>query len=217
MAIMIPAYPIPSENDAASLEPEMFDILRRNLSDDYYVFHSIQLSEDEDGYIEESEIDFVILHKEKGFLCLEAKNGRPHVVGREWRYGNGAKMAHGGPYKQAKRERHKLQENIQRLRRAEFSENLFCKYCFGVWLYGYQRAELDAMESVEIQKNLTLTHDDVEIIEERISSIYDLERTTYAPLDDATFEWLLKKMAPQYQGEFISLPQLRRTQCDYKL
>lgn len=217
MAIMIPAYPIPSENDAASLEPEMFDILRRNLSDDYYVFHSVQLSEDEDGYIEESEIDFVILHKEKGFLCLEAKNGRPHVRNREWFYGNGVKMSHGGPYKQAKRERHKLQDNIQRLWRVEFVENLYCKYCFGVWLYGYQRHELDSMESVEIQKNLTLAHDDAESIEARISAIYDLDRTSYVPLDDEKFEWLLRKMAPQYHGEYVSIPQLRREQCDYKL
>lgn len=217
MAIMIPAYPIPSENDAASLEPEMFDILRKNLPDDYYVFHSVQLSEDEDGFMEESEIDFVILHKEKGFLCLEAKNGRPHVRNREWFYGNGAKMSHGGPYKQAKRERHKLQENILRLWKAEFSGNLYCKYCFGVWLYGYQRHELNSMESVEIQKNLTLAHDDAESIETRISTIYDLDRNSYVPLDDAKFEWLLKKMAPQYHGEYVSIPLLRREQCDYKL
>ena len=217
MAIMIPAYPVPSENDTASLEPEMFEILQKNLSNDYYVFHSVQLSENEDGYMDECEIDFVILHKEKGFLCLEAKNGKPHVVNREWLYGNGAKMSHGGPYKQARRERHKLQDNIQRLWRAEFNEQLFCKYCFGVWLYGYERHEIEAMESVEIQSNLTLTHDDVENLEEKIAALYDVDRNSYMPLSDEKFEWLLKKIAPQYRGEFVSIPYLRHTQCEYKL
>ena len=72
MAVMIPEIPNPFQT--GSLEDVMFEALRK-LPDSCMVFHSFRLTEVKDGILNESEMDFIILDRERGILCLEAKAG----------------------------------------------------------------------------------------------------------------------------------------------
>ncbi len=70
MAIMIPEEPCDFE--PASGEGRLFEALK-NLPDDYWVVHSLRLTSVEKNEMKDREIDFVIFHREKGLLCVEAK------------------------------------------------------------------------------------------------------------------------------------------------
>jgi hypothetical protein len=73
MAIMIPDSPRTYE--PSSLEGVMFSALEK-LPDDYYVFHSLKISDVVENTFYESETDFVVFNVDKGILCLEAKAGQ---------------------------------------------------------------------------------------------------------------------------------------------
>lgn len=101
MAIMIPN--IPFEFDPASLEGEIFNSFAGHLDaaqgeTPYYVFHSYKMG----GVCPIGEVDFVIYHRQKGILCVEAKAGQVNFEDRVWKYGNGLEIHGGaGPYRQA--------------------------------------------------------------------------------------------------------------------
>ena len=67
MAIMLPAKP--REFDPASKEGLMFEALEQ-LPDDYYVFHSFQMTSVRNNTVYENEIDFVIFNPSLGIICL---------------------------------------------------------------------------------------------------------------------------------------------------
>ncbi len=52
-------------------EELLIDALKNSLSDEYYIFYSLKWI-DVNG---ESEVDLLIFHKDKGFLCIEVKGG----------------------------------------------------------------------------------------------------------------------------------------------
>lgn len=108
MAIMIPS--IPNECDERSREEEIFYSLRDHLPDEYYVFHSFRFIEIDNNEWEEKETDFVIFHKHKGILCLEAKAGAVSFDGERWHYGNHSEMR--DPFAQANSAKWKLEKCI---------------------------------------------------------------------------------------------------------
>ena len=73
MAIMHPEKP--ANFDPHSREDLMFEALKE-LSDEYYVFHSFAIVNVVDMKMYESETDFVIFHPKKGIMCIEAKAGQ---------------------------------------------------------------------------------------------------------------------------------------------
>ena len=83
---MIPKYI--SNDCSSSAEGYLFMRLKRELSDDYFILHSLILAKHE--YKLQSEIDFVIVHNE-GIICVEVKGGGVSCVNGEWiftdRYG----------------------------------------------------------------------------------------------------------------------------------
>ena len=101
MAIMVPN--VPFKFDPASLEGEIFNSFAERLDaahgeTPYYVFHSYKMG----GVSPIGEVDFVIYHRQKGILCVEAKAGQVKFEDRVWKYGNGAEIHGGaGPYRQA--------------------------------------------------------------------------------------------------------------------
>ena len=54
----------------------VYNELKKQLSDSYTVFYSVQWSRTKKGRMEKSEADFVVTHPEYGFVCLEVKGGR---------------------------------------------------------------------------------------------------------------------------------------------
>lgn len=89
MAIMYPEKPYECEPN--SCEDIMFDCLKK-LPDTFYVFHSYKIVNVIDETIRESETDFVVVHPEKGILCLEAKAGKVKFD-NGWRYSKQAKLS----------------------------------------------------------------------------------------------------------------------------
>ena len=88
MAIMIPN--VPFKFDPASLEGDIFNSFAERLEaahgePPYYVLHSYKMG----GVCPIGEVDFVIYHRQKGILCVEAKAGQVIFENRVWKYGNG--------------------------------------------------------------------------------------------------------------------------------
>ena len=77
MAIMHPKY-VYQFNSLS--EKKLFESLKRQLSNDYEVFYSVVwYSKDDSGERINSESDFVIVDRNKGFICIEVKGGIKYV------------------------------------------------------------------------------------------------------------------------------------------
>jgi len=72
MAQMLPSSP-PADVQGKRAERALYDALRHGLSDDYFVYHGLEYLEGQRA--EEGEVDFLIVHREKGLLVLECKGG----------------------------------------------------------------------------------------------------------------------------------------------
>lgn len=134
MATMIPS--VMTEFAPESKEDLMFEALKK-LPDDYYVFYSFRtddIIEDEYGVktLKEHETDFIIFHKDKGLLFLEAKAGNNIKCSYgDWYYSNGTRMAHGGPFCQARDRMYGLSKLIHKSLHKNYME--LCNFIFGVW------------------------------------------------------------------------------------
>lgn len=77
MAIMHPSYVFHFNSLSEKI---LFEALKSQLSNDYEVFYSIAwYSKDEMGNRINSEADFVIVDRNKGFICIEVKGGTKYV------------------------------------------------------------------------------------------------------------------------------------------
>ena len=82
MARMIPTYNPPAHPHA---EEKVYRWLAEGLSDDYDVYHSVDLLHETDYGLREAETDFVIVHPTKGLLILEVKGGQEiYYDGHKW-------------------------------------------------------------------------------------------------------------------------------------
>ena len=138
MAHMIP--PEPKDFDKKSDEGVVFEALKK-LSDDYYVFHSVLVNGVVNNELIEREIDFVIVNRKYGILCLEAKNGSfIHYSDRTWRYSSGKPMSHGGPYKQASSAKHAFKTLLKYHANSEVRDIYYnCKMFHAVWFFGMEK------------------------------------------------------------------------------
>jgi hypothetical protein len=128
MAIMIPSKP--RQFAANSLEDIMFQSLE-SMDDEYYVFHSFKIVTEREGVLFESETDFVIFHKEKGILTIEAKAGQIEYHDGAWYYGSGKPMSHDGPFNQSSMNKWKLRQFILNSNHRDLASK--CKFLHAVW------------------------------------------------------------------------------------
>ena len=129
MAIMIPEKP--REFKPESREDIMFSALEK-LPDEYYVVHSFRVNKiKDDNSTFESEADFVVFHPQKGLMCIEAKATIPSYHNGAWWYNSGKQMSGGGPFIQAQRSMHAIEDNILEHGMVSVLEN--CKFLFAVW------------------------------------------------------------------------------------
>lgn len=196
--------------DPASREDVIFKALKDGLGDDYWVFHSLSVNQtSSNGVFYEKEIDFAVYHREKGVLCIEAKNGAGiSYSGGEWRYTGGRPMPHRGPFKQVQLERVSVCNLLSR--RGEETAVLEgdgrfrdiagrCKVVWGVWFHGMSRTGVDALDlPPEAPRDRILTMDD--LAPERIQTGIDRLFETEVPggvqtdLSDADVDWLISKV-----------------------
>ena len=171
MAIMYPDKP--HEFPPASREGIMFECLK-NLSDEYYVFHSFKIVNVIEETIFESETDFVIFNPTKGILCLEAKAGQIKYEEGEWKYGSGFAMSHGGPYRQAAAGKWKLRDYIKSCGLNYILSR--CKLLHAVWFPSIEKEYFNNITlPSDADINLTLTANSFDNIEQEISAIFDIE------------------------------------------
>lgn len=172
MAIMLPAKP--REFDPASKEGLMFEALEQ-LPDDYYVFHSFQMTSVRNNTVYENEIDFVIFNPSLGIICLEAKAGSAiSYSDGEWRYSNGLPMAHGGPFHQADRNKWNLLRYIERSKAAALAPK--CKFLHAVWFPGISDNDLRGMTMPsEADRALVMTKEALSDPKSYIDRIFAIE------------------------------------------
>lgn len=186
MAHMIPASP--RFHTTADHEDEIFNALKKGLSDEYTIIHSFHSIQRNGKIISDCQSDFLIFHPQKGFLSIEAKYGdhiryergewyfdketkEPHFLD-SWSYGKDNEIIM-SPFEQADRASKELRKYIK----SKFPEIVNkTKFTFGVWFHGMHK---DAFNSKNVPEHfneaLLLTRDDLENPEKRISSIFSLD------------------------------------------
>lgn len=209
MAHMIPSKP--KAIDARSNEGIVFNKLRNGLGDDYYVFHSVSEVEviSDDQYFEH-EMDFVIVHKDKGVLCIEVKGGRGiQYSDRTWYYSNGSEMVHEGPYHQIASAKRTIRNKVKYHNNPKVRE-LFnkCRFFHAVIFANLSRENFDSLSGLpeEADPRITICAEDMISIEKKIDEIfecklpwekyYDVDTT----MNDAEFKLLLDSvLCPHFQ------------------
>ena len=183
---MIPASP--RFHTTADHEDEIFNALKKGLSDEYTIIHSFHSIQRNGKIISDCQSDFLIFHPQKGFLSIEAKYGDHIRYERgEWYFDEETKETHFldswsygkdneiiiSPFEQADRASKELRKYIK----SKFPEIVNkTKFTFGVWFHGMHK---DAFNSKNVPEHfneaLLLTRDDLENPEKRISSIFSLD------------------------------------------
>jgi hypothetical protein len=107
------------EDDVESrAELKLFDAFRRQLDDDWDVFHSTNWTQrrGERGSWD-GEIDFVVSHPERGFLCIEAKGGGAKFDNGQWyRKLRGSWLPYSkDPFEQAVGHTHALRQTVSEM------------------------------------------------------------------------------------------------------
>lgn len=193
-------YPdIPYECTPASREKIMFNALK-DLSEEYYVFHSFKIVSIDADVITASETDFVIFHPQKGILCIEAKAGKVKLEGNKWKYANGDEMSHGGPYRQAESGKWRLRDYIKDSGYGYLMNR--CKLLHAVWFPSVDNEYISKVNlPAEADRKITLTADSFDNIEEEISAIFDIElpNKVETKLTTADIKLLIDKfLAPSF-------------------
>lgn len=170
MAYMIPR--VPHDFAPESREGELFRALQK-LPDEYYVFHSFKMIRILDNAWKEAEIDFLIFHKKKGLLCIEAKAGKVSCENGIWKYGSGDRMSH-DPFKQASDNMWKLSKNIEKLYGND-SITRKCKRLFAVWFPSLSINEARSITfPMGCDKQLLMTNEDLNDPLPTIERIFDI-------------------------------------------
>lgn len=154
MAHMIP--PQPKDFDDKSDEGIVFEALKK-LPDDYYVFHNVIVNGVVDNDLIEREIDFMIVNRRYGILCLEAKNGQfIQYYDRAWHYSSGKPMSHGGPYNQASSAKHAFKRLLKAHANSDVRDIYYnCKMFHAVWFFKMKK------EAFKLQNSKGLPEDAV--------------------------------------------------------
>lgn len=169
MALMYP--PTPKEYKENSLEGVMFDALSK-LDDEYYIFHSMTITTTDGEIIEQSETDFVVFHPKKGIICIEAKAGQAKCEEGVWRYGNGRRMAHDGPFSQASGNMFNLMDYFKSKGYEDIAKR--CKFLYAVWFPSVSEAKLkqyDLPTNAPIE--IIINKDSYDDLEKKIDLIFD--------------------------------------------
>ena len=185
-AHMIP--PVPKDFDEKSEEGIVFTALSK-LPDDYYVFHSVVVNEVVNHQMVEREIDFVVVNRKKGILCIEAKNGDSiHYADRTWYYSSGAVMNHGGPYNQAATAKRALRNKMKYHKNANVRDiSHRCKLFHAAWFFKMTQDSFEEQNNVAglpegASMELTLFAEDLMNPTAKINSIFDIIIPN--PIDD---------------------------------
>lgn len=154
-------YPESSSRIKYSGEKKLFERFKV-FSDDFYIIHSLpwlsqQVSNEIKRFTPEGEIDFVILHKKFGILCVEVKGGRVSYNKHAY-FSNGKPIKN--PYEQARDNNHYLRKQI-----SSEVENVLFGYCVAF-------PDVKSPPFSDEDKEITFDIDDIKDLENKILGIY---------------------------------------------
>ncbi len=171
----------PNEYTPESQEDKIFYALKNNLpkDEDYYIFHSLRVTNLVNNVIIPKEIDFVIFNPQKGIICIEAKSGSVYTKLNEknklkWYYANGIEMKRGGPYWQAEEKKISI---INRFNKAKCSSILDkCKIHSAVWFISLTKQQFNnIILTPDALPEITLTNEDLQNPGSALDKIFSLD------------------------------------------
>ena len=156
-----------------SSEVRVFELLKRNLSNEFTVFYSVayQLKEKSE-YAYDGEADFVVAHPQLGLLVLELKGGRIRYDSSEsqWYTEDRHNVEHSikDPFAQARRNHYSLRRKLQ-----EAPLTSKYKYPSG-YAVCFPDIQVPAHDiGLDAPRSIVLDSDDIQKPEQRIYAIYN--------------------------------------------
>lgn len=168
-------YPQYIKRDEVDQEYKIYESLRDNLDENYHIFHNLDMiGVDQDNYFFRHEADFVIYHKDKGILVIEAKNGAFITCedDEHWFYSNGKEMLGKGPYFQADENARTLRIHVENNNKDLVRR---CKFLSAVWFHGMERDKIknQLKHARNVSIDLTLTKEDLDNPKEKIDKLFE--------------------------------------------
>lgn len=200
MAIMIPS--VPYNYDISSKEGDIFDALK-NLSDDYYVFHSLKIVNVTDRVWHEKEIDFLIYNRTLGLMFIESKAGGVGCEGGNWHYGDGSPMR--DPFRQAQDGKWKFKNLLDRRRPGSLRGlGSRCRCVCAVWFPSLDGKAVDSIQlPVYAPREMILTKDDLDNPTQSVERIFSYsvsrKNDVVTRISDADHSFIFKNiLCPEF-------------------
>jgi hypothetical protein len=197
MAKMIPKYEVGANAHGEEL---FYKWLESGLPDDYRVFHGVHLLSSTGGSMRRGETDFLIVHRDKGFLVVEVKGGKVRRVASKNQW---VSTSHDGvehiikdPFLQAERGVNTLVGRIRDAKIFGGGSGPLPVTC------GYAVAFPDGLAPdkdlpLHVDRSIVLDHRDAGRIEGRVEHLFDAwrkKRTPSRPFTDDEYQMLLQKV-----------------------
>lgn len=208
MSIMIPSE---MENDNNSWgEKKVFEALKRNLSNDYTVFHSVRWNRrNERDTVVWGECDFTLFHPTKGIIVIEVKSGGVECHNDHWTYirtDNGETHDMKNPLKQADRSKYRFIDLIEDTIETNGPDANYCLVEPAVWFPSVPNREQIGELPMEYRPEIVLLEEALERTEHFIDRIYDFyDGKRHTKLSTDSIQKIKNAFAPHYRA----LPSLR--------
>lgn len=201
---MAKSYPNePLAGTLSNAERKIFYALKQSLPDEYTFFHSIPVYREKEpnGGIMDGEVDFLIVHPEKGIIVLEVKGGGISLdsTTETWHTvdSHGARHRIRNPYEQAKEYKYALISDLQ-----ENTITSRCSYPFNhaVWFPDIDTGSRSLGISPQLRK-MTLDATDLAHVESSINTLFaELLGSERRPAPGiAGVDALVKYLAPNWE------------------
>ena len=207
MATMYPQR-LPSSVKSAA-EQKLFDLLRTSLPDEYVILWSIDWTiirpQNRGGGAQESEVDFLVLHPDKGILVLEVKGGGVGYDGKfhEWYTINrdNERKPIKDPFEQAKDSKHTLLRELTQRVPLQWLRDACRNSCFGhaIVVPDIYKAKL-ANRSTRPEEFILDRQDmQASTLKQALDAVYaGWSRSTTQPLRQKAVDEIIKMYAPSW-------------------
>jgi len=186
---MATLYPNSIINSKSNAETKIFKIFK-TFSDDFHIIHSLPwlsllTAHERNRYTPEGEIDFIILHKNYGILCIEIKGGiisyRKHAY-----FTNGSHRIK-NPYEQIRDSEHYLRNII---------DNTLIGYCVGF-------PDSEKPNTVDDHPLITFDINDLDRLEDKIIGIFEFWKKSIKKNTptESTIKSILLQLLPESKDE----------------
>lgn len=207
MARMFPDSTAPGTRSMA--ERKVFEAVKNRLSHDYTVFHSVVVSRrlGEDGPLRDSEVDFLVIHPDKGLIAIEVKGGGIECdgdTGKWWSINrHGRRNQIKDPFAQI---RENLYEIVRQIRQSPETKMHEYPYHYAVWFPDVDLQKKGAGFVGRFADQVLDSGDLVNVVEsmDRLFR-HCLGRRSYKPPGEDGVTALQKYLAPSWSSPLPSI------------